>query len=87
MVKIRLTRAGAKKRPYYHIIATDSRNRRDGAFLENLGSYDPMRQPAAIELNGERVDYWVKNGAQLSETVASLVKRVRAEAATETPAS
>lgn len=87
MVKIRLTRAGAKKRPYYHIIATDSRNRRDGAFLENLGSYDPMREPAAIEINNERVDYWVKNGAQLSETVASLVKRVRAEAATETPAS
>lgn len=81
MVKIRLSRAGAKKRPYYHIVATDSRNRRDGAFIEQLGSYDPMRDPAAIEIDGDRIDYWVKNGAQLSETVASLVKRVRAEAA------
>lgn len=75
MVKIRLTRAGAKKRPYYHVIATDSRNRRDGAYLENLGAYDPMCEPVTIKLNTERIDYWVKNGAQLSETVASLLRR------------
>lgn len=79
-VKLRLTRAGAKKAPYYHIIATDSRARRDGAFIEQLGSYDPKRDPAAITLNQERIDYWLKVGAQPSETVASILRKAKATA-------
>ncbi len=77
-VKIRLTRAGAKKAPFYHIIATDGRSKRDGAYLENLGSYDPTRNPAEIKLNQERISYWLKVGAQPSETVASIIKKASA---------
>ena len=79
-VKLRLTRAGAKKAPYYHIIATDGRNKRDGAYLENLGSYDPKKSPAEVKVNQERVDYWLKVGAQPSETVAALLKKFKAAA-------
>jgi small subunit ribosomal protein S16 len=79
-VKIRLTRAGAKKAPFYHIIATDSRNKRDGAYLENLGSYDPRVAPAVIKLNDERIGYWLGVGAQASETVASILKKAKAAA-------
>lgn len=79
-VKLRLTRAGAKKAPYYHIIATDGRNKRDGAYLENLGSYDPKKSPAEVKVNQERVDYWLKVGAQPSETVAALLKKLKAAA-------
>jgi small subunit ribosomal protein S16 len=79
-VKIRLTRAGAKKAPYYHIIATDERSKRDGAYLENLGSYDPKKSPAEVKVNQERVDYWLKVGAQPSETVAALLKKLKAAA-------
>ena len=79
-VKIRLTRAGAKKAPFYHIIATDSRNKRDGAYLENLGSYDPRVTPAVIKLNDERIGYWLGVGAQPSETVASILKKAKAAA-------
>jgi len=80
-VKIRLTRAGAKKAPYYHVIAVDERAKRDGAYLENLGSYDPKKNPAEVKLNQERVDYWLKVGAQPSETVASLIKKAKSAAA------
>ncbi len=76
-VKIRLTRAGAKKAPYYHIVATDSRTKRDGAYLEQLGSYDPTLQPAEVKLDHERIDYWLKVGATPSETVASLLKKAK----------
>ena len=79
-VKIRLTRAGAKKAPFYHIIATDSRNKRDGAYLENLGSYDPRAAPAVIKLNDERIGYWLGVGAQASETVASILKKAKVAA-------
>ena len=79
-VKIRLTRAGAKKAPFYHIIALDERAKRDGAYLEQLGSYDPKKNPAVVELNHERIAYWIKVGAQLSETVASLLKKAKAAA-------
>lgn len=82
-VKLRLTRAGAKKAPFYHIIATDERAKRDGAYIENLGSYNPMKEPAEIILNQERVDYWLKVGAQPSETVASLLKKSKAAPAAE----
>ncbi len=81
MVKIRLSRAGAKKHPYYHIIAIDERKRRDGRPLARLGTYDPGRSelPLTIDLPG--IDGWVAQGAQLSETVASLVRRSRRAAA------
>ncbi len=74
-VMLRLTRAGAKKAPYYHIIATDKRAKRDGKYIEQLGSYDPKKNPAEVILNQERVDYWLKVGARPSETVASLLKQ------------
>lgn len=76
MLKIRLARAGAKKKPYYHIVVADSRNPRDGSFLEKVGSYNPMlpRENAdRVKLNGERITHWIKNGAQMTERVAIFV--------------
>ena len=75
MVKIRLARHGAKKRPFYRIVAADSRSPRDGRFLERLGSYDPTRNPALIEIKQDRLAEWLKNGAQPTETVARLIKK------------
>ena len=75
MVKIRLARHGAKKRPFYRIVAADSRSPRDGRFLERLGSYDPTQDPALIEIKQERLAEWLKNGAQPTETVAQLIKK------------
>lgn len=77
-VKLRLTRAGGKKAAYYHVVAIDSRSKRDGKYLESVGSYDPKKNPAEIQLDQERVNYWIGVGAQPSETVASLIKRSRA---------
>ena len=77
MVKIRLTRAGAKKRPFYRIIAIDSRRARDGRPLEFLGTYDPKLDPEVLQVRSERVDAWVARGAQLSPTVRSLLRRAR----------
>ena len=77
MVKIRLTRAGAKKRPYYRIIAIDERKPRDGRPLEFLGTYDPRPNPEQICLEKERVEAWLAKGAQLSPTVHSLMRRAR----------
>ena len=82
MVKIRLMRAGAKKRPHYRIVAVDSRRQRDGRPLEFLGSYDPMPDPEKIQVKTERVEAWLARGAQLSPTVRSLVKRARRQQAT-----
>ncbi len=70
---IRLQRGGRKKRPFYAVVVMDSRNRRDGAFIEKLGYYDPCREPETIELDLERVKSWTDQGAQLSPRVASLV--------------
>ena len=81
MVKIRLMRAGAKKRPHYRIVAVDSRRQRDGRPLEFLGSYDPMPEPPQIRVKTERVEAWVAQGAQLSPAVRSLVKRARQQQA------
>lgn len=75
MVKIRLTRTGKRGNPTYRVIAVDSRGPRDGKFLEILGTYNPKTQPASIELNKERIENWVKNGAQLSPTVRSLMAK------------
>ncbi|WP_147651439.1 30S ribosomal protein S16 [Vulcaniibacterium gelatinicum] len=78
MVKIRLTRGGAKKRPFYHIIVTDSRSARDGRNIERLGYYNPVAagNDKRVELDVERVKYWLGQGAQLTEKVASLYKQV-----------
>src|SRR5690606_7700834 len=78
MVKIRLTRGGAKKRPFYHIIVTDQRNKRDGRSIERLGYYNPVAQgnEKRVELDTERVKHWVSHGAQLTEKVSALVKEV-----------
>lgn len=77
MVTIRMTRGGAKKRPFYHIVVTDSRNRRDGRFIERLGFFNPIAaaNEEKMRINRERVDYWLSQGAQASERVASLLKQ------------
>ena len=77
MVKIRLTRGGAKKRPFYHIIVTDSRSARDGRNIERVGFYNPVAAGAEkrVELNAERIKYWIGQGAQMSDKVADLFKQ------------
>lgn len=85
-VHIRLQRFGAKKRPYYRIVAADQRCKRDGRFLEQVGTYDPMQKPHAIKFKAERLDYWLSVGATPSDTVRSLIKKFRREAP-ETPAA
>jgi small subunit ribosomal protein S16 len=79
-VKVRLSRKGAKKRPFYRIVVTDVRSPRDGRFIESIGHYDPKTDPAEVRLDVGRFDYWVANGAKASRTVASLAKRAREEA-------
>ncbi|MEF9426361.1 MAG: 30S ribosomal protein S16 [Candidatus Mariimomonas ferrooxydans] len=74
MVKIRLTRKGAKKKPFYRVIAADSRTRRDGAFLEILGTYNPLKDPSEIKIKTERAKYWLSHGAQPTPTVKKLLK-------------
>ena len=74
-VKLRLTRMGAKKAPFYRIVAVDGRKARDGQYLDNVGYYDPTKQPAEIKINTERALYWLDNGAQPTETVRSLLKQ------------
>ena len=80
MVRIRLTRMGAKKRPFYRVIAADSRSPRDGRFIEQLGYYDPMAAQKTLKLDLERVDHWISCGARPSETAERLIKRAREEA-------
>jgi small subunit ribosomal protein S16 len=83
VVKLRLRRMGAKKRPSYRIVAADSRSPRDGAFIESVGFYDPITDPATINVNLDRARHWLNNGAQPTDTVRSILKRagVYAEAA------
>ena len=81
MVKIRLTRVGAKKRPFYRVQAIDHRRQGHGRALQFLGTYDPTRDPAAVKLDTSAIDAWVAKGAQVSDTVRSLIKRARREAA------
>ncbi len=80
MVVIRMARGGSKKRPFYNVVATDSRNRRDGRFIERLGFYNPVAREGeeGLRLSLERVEYWVGNGAQMSPAVARLVKQYKA---------
>ena len=83
MVTIRLSRTGAKKRPFYHIVVTDSRNARDGRYIERLGFFNPIATGGeeSLRLNNERIDHWVSKGAQLSDRVATLLKQSAKEAA------
>ena len=76
-VKIRLARHGAKKRPYYRIVVADARCPRDGKFIEEVGRYNPCANPAMVKFDLEKVDQWIKNGAQPTDTVARLLKNAR----------
>lgn len=76
-VAIRLNRQGSKDRPYYKIVVVDSRARRDGRYIEQVGSYDPMKEGVNYTINLEKVDKWLANGAQPSETVNSMIRKVR----------
>lgn len=78
MVKIRLRRMGAKKAPFYRIVVADSRCPRDGRFIEEIGTYDPMAEGENIKVNLERAKYWISNGAQPTETVRGLLTKVEA---------
>ncbi len=80
MVKIRLARHGAKKRPYYRVVVSDSRCPRDGKFIEQVGRYNPCSNPKLIEIDLEKVDQWIANGAQVSDTVEKLIKQARESA-------
>ncbi len=78
MVKIRLRRMGAKKAPFYRIVVADSRYPRDGRFIEEIGTYDPLAEPAAIKVDAERAQAWIKTGAQPTDTVKNLLKKAGA---------
>ena len=75
MVKIRLRRMGAKKNPYYRIIVADSRNARDGRFIEEIGTYNPMTEPTTVTVDAEKAKKWIANGAQPTDTVRDLLKK------------
>lgn len=75
MVKIRLKRVGAKKAPFYHIVVADSRSPRDGKIIEQIGTYDPMTNPATIVVNKEKLATWTKNGAKPTDSVKALLEK------------
>ncbi len=80
MVKIRLRRMGAKKNPYYRIVVADSRSPRDGRCIEEIGTYNPLTEPATITVDVEKAQTWMKNGAQPTDTVRGLLKKAEAAA-------
>ncbi len=75
MVKIRLKRIGAKKAPFYRVVVADGRYARDGRFIEEVGYYNPMTNPAEVKIDAEKVNTWLKNGAQPTDTVRALLKK------------
>lgn len=75
MVKIRLQRQGKKKAPFYHIVVADSRSPRNGKIIEQLGTYDPMTNPATVVLDNEKVEKWIKNGAKPTDSVKALIEK------------
>ena len=75
MVKIRLRRMGSKKAPYYRIVVADSRSPRDGRCIEEIGTYNPLTEPATITVDAEKAQQWIKNGAQPTDTVKALLKK------------
>ncbi|NGM17149.1 30S ribosomal protein S16 [Xiamenia xianingshaonis] len=80
MVKIRLARHGAKKRPYYRVIVANSRSPRDGRFIDEVGRYNPCVEPAMVQIDLDKVDEWLAKGAQPTDTVAALIKQARENA-------
>ncbi len=86
-VKLRLARVGAKKRPFYRVVVTDSRSPRDGRFIEHVGVYDPTRNPPEVRFQMERVDHWLRVGATPSDTVAYLIHLTRKAAAPQAEAT
>ena len=78
MVKIRLRRMGAKKNPFYRIVVADSHFPRDGRFIEEIGTYNPLASPAEVKIDMERAKYWIANGAQPTDTVKALLKKAEA---------
>ena len=80
MVKIRLRRMGAKKAPFYRIVVADGRYPRDGRFIDEVGRYNPCTEPAMVKFDMEKVDQWISNGAQPTDTVARLLKQARENA-------
>ena len=78
MVKIRLRRMGAKKAPYYRIVVADSRSPRDGRFIEEIGTYNPLSETNSLRVDTERANYWIANGAQPTDTVRALLKKAQA---------
>jgi small subunit ribosomal protein S16 len=87
MVAIRLRRAGSKKRPFFRVVVTDSRTARDSSFVEILGHYNPRTQPAVVKIDKERVEYWLKRGAQPSSSIRTLIARHLTVAPTPAPAA
>jgi len=84
LLAIKLMRTGAKKRPSYRVVVKEKQSKRDGAYLENLGTYNPTREPAEVNIKVDRVQYWIGKGAQPTDTVARLIKQaVRAQATAE----
>jgi len=81
MLSIRLRRAGATRKPHYRVVVADSREPRDGRFVEVLGHYDPRKDPAVVKIDAERTEYWIGKGAQPSDTVRSLLKQQAARPA------
>ncbi len=77
MVKIRLQREGKKRAPFYHIVVADSKSPRDGKIIEKIGTYDPMTKPSTVVLNKEKLEQWIKNGAQPTDTVKALINNVK----------
>ncbi|MDR0905869.1 MAG: 30S ribosomal protein S16 [Oscillospiraceae bacterium] len=77
MVKIRLRRLGAKKTPFYRVVVADSHFPRDGRFIEEIGTYNPLTNPAEVKIDLERANYWIKNGAQPTDTVKALLKKAQ----------
>lgn len=75
MVKIRLTRLGAHKRPFYRVVVADSRARRDGPFIEIIGTYDPLKEPSDVKIDLEKAKFWLQRGAQPTDTVKKLMQR------------
>ena len=86
MLSIRLTRMGAKKKPFYRIVVAEKRSKRDGRVVESVGYYDPCRNPAEIKIDRQRLNYWIERGAQPSDTVRSLMKNKAAQPAVEASA-
>ena len=74
-VKIRLRRMGAKKNPFYRIVVADSRSPRDGRFIEEIGTYDPTKEPAATQIDADKAKQWILNGAQPTDTVKAMLKK------------